>query len=117
MLRALLSGVFCLAIVGLVSAEADKAAGKTVKGGFKAYKDGTLTINVKGKKGEADKATDFKVADDFKVTVLSGADKKDSTAKEAFGAAKEGTPVAVTSEGDKVTTVAVGTGAPKKKDK
>ncbi len=49
-----------------------KVKGKTVNGALASYKDGTLTIKVREKKGEEPKAQDFKVADDTKVTVIDG---------------------------------------------
>jgi hypothetical protein len=111
------SFVAVLLASGLVFAEEKKdAKEKTVNGAFASYKDGTLTIKVKGKKGEEPKATDFKIADDLKVTVIDGDTKKDVVAKDAFKDVKEGTAVTVKiGEGDKVTAVQVGTA--KKGDK
>ena len=72
------------------------------------FKDGTLTIMV-FKKGEEPKETPFKVADDVKVTVLEGEEKKVMTAKEAFKDLKTGTLVTVVQDGDKIVSITLGT--------
>jgi hypothetical protein len=115
MLRLIVSGFVCLALVaGLAPAGDKKAKTKNVSGAFMAFKDGTLTIKVKGKKGEEPKPQDFKVADDTKVTTFDGDNKKEGTAKDAFKDLKEGTPVTVSlGDEDKVAAVQVGQ-APKK---
>ncbi len=93
-----------------------KAKAATVSGAFVSAKEGTLTLKVKGKKGDEPTAKEFKVADDVKATVFTGNEKKEATAKEAFKDAKEGTLVALTlGTGDKVTAVQVG--KPEKKNK
>ena len=118
MFRQFVCSLVAVALVAtVISAEEKKPAAKTVSGAFASFKDGTLTIKVKGKKGEEPKAQEIKVADDVKVTTFSGEDKKEGTAKDAFKDVKDGTAVTVTmGEGDKVTAVQIGT-APKKKDK
>jgi len=50
----------------------------------------------------------YKVADDVKTTLLTGAEKKETTAKEALKDVKEGTIVVLTLDGDKVTALRVG---------
>jgi hypothetical protein len=119
MLRSLVCGFVCLALLAGLSLAADKekAKNKTATGAFASFKDGTLTIKVKGKKGDEPKPQDFKVADDTKVTTYSGDDKKEGTAKDAFKDLKEGTPITV-SLGDENKVLAVQVGkAPKKSKK
>jgi hypothetical protein len=117
MLRQLVCGFVCLVLfAGFAGAEAKKAKAKKVGGDFASFKDGTLTIKVKGKKGDEPKSQDFKVAEDVKVTTFAGDEKKEGTAKDSFKDLKEGTRVTVTvDEAGKVTAVQVG--APKKKAK
>ena len=109
MLRAFLTGLCLFAMVGFVAAE-EKKDTKVVTGTFKSYKDGTLTILVKGKKGEEPKATEIKVAKTAKLTVLDGENKADSTVDATFtDKLKEGTPVKVESDADgKITAITVG---------
>jgi hypothetical protein len=119
MFRRVFCSLVAVALIAtvVVSAEEKKPAAKTVSGAFVSFKDGTLTIKVKGKKGDEPKAQEIKVADDVKVTTFSGDDKKEGTAKDAFKDVKADTLVTVTmGEGDKVTAVQIGK-APKKKDK
>ena len=80
----------------------DKVTGVTVGAGpkkaagtFTSFKDGTLTLKVKGKNGEETK--EFKVADDTKAVTLVGKDKKDGIAKDALKGVAEGTQVTLTS--------------------
>jgi hypothetical protein len=116
MLRAFVCGVVCLTLVAgfTLAADKEKAKDKTATGAFASFKDGTLTIKVKAKKGDEPKPQDFKVADDVKVTTIDGDNKKEGTAKDAFKDVKEGTTVTVTlGDGDKVTAIQVGN-APKK---
>ncbi len=116
MLRSFVCGVFALVLAANVSLAADKKAAKdkTVTGAFVSAKDGTLTLKLKGKKGEEPKSQEFKIADDTKAIVFVGDEKKESTVKDALKDLKEGTNVTVTlGEGDKVTGVQVG--AAKKK--
>jgi hypothetical protein len=81
-------------------------------GTFASFKDGTLTLKVKGKNGEESK--EFQIADETKAVTLTGDDKKEATAKEALKDLKEGTPVTLTVGGkNKVLGVQVG-GAKKK---
>jgi hypothetical protein len=73
---------------------------KKTSGNFASYKDGTLTLKVKGKNGEETKT--FKVADDTKAVTLVGKDKKEGLVKDAFKDLAEGTPVTLTlGAGDK----------------
>jgi len=115
MLRALLGGLLCVTLVGFTSAaEAKKEEKKAnvVAGKFKSYKDGTLTITT-GKKGEETDKT-FKVADTLKVNKWDGEDlKKELAINDAFKDLKEGTRVAVTADGDKVSAIVIGS-KPKK---
>ena len=66
-------------------------APKKTAGTFASFKDGTLTLKVKGKNGEESK--EFHVADETKAVTVAGTDKKEGTAKEALKDVKEGTPV------------------------
>ena len=106
MLRKVLGVLFLFIAVGVVSAAAKADATKTT-GQFKEYKEAKLTIVVK-KKNEDAKDVTFKVAEDFKVTILDGDNKKDSVAKDAFKDLKAGTRVVVTAEGEKITAIEVG---------
>jgi len=114
MLRHLLCGFVALTLVAGVGLAAEKAKkGKTASGAFVSFKDGTLTVKVKGKKGEEPKAQDFKVADDLKVTAYVHDEKREVAVKDAFKDLKDGTNVVVKlTEDDKVIGVTVGT-APK----
>ncbi len=118
MLRSLVCGFVCLALfAGFAGAEEKKAKAKKVGGAFASFKDGTLTLKIKGKKGEEPKSQDFKVAEDVKVTTFAAEEKKEGTAKDSFKDLKEGTPVTVTvDEAGKVTAIQVGA-PPKKKAK
>ncbi len=83
------------------------AAPKKAAGTFASYKDGTLTLKVKGKNGEETK--EYKVADSTKAVTVSGKDKKEGTAKDALAGATEATQVTLTlGAGNKVTEVQVG---------
>jgi hypothetical protein len=98
-----------------LKAEDKKDKEKKVGGAFVSYKDGTLTLKVKASKDDEGKNQAFKVADDTKVTIVSGDDKKEGKAKDLLKDVKEPASVAVTlDDGDKVTAVLVG--LPKKKD-
>jgi hypothetical protein len=118
MLRSLVCGFVCLVLAaGFAAAEEKKAKARKVGGAFASFKDGTLTIKVKGKKGEEPKSQDFKVAEDVKVTTFAGEEKKEGTAKDSFTAVKEGTPVTLTvDETGKVTAIQVGAPPKKKKE-
>ena len=84
MLRAFLCAVVSLALAAGVSLAQDKAAkGKGAHGHFESYSNGVLTLKTK-KKGEEPKTQEFKVADDTKVTIVNGDDKRETTAKEGF---------------------------------
>jgi hypothetical protein len=90
--------------------------GKAVTGMFESFKDGTLTIQTKGKKGAPGEKKEFKVTDDTAVTVLKGEDKSDVTAAVGFKDVAVGTPVTVTTDkAGKITAVQVGGKAKKKK--
>jgi hypothetical protein len=92
----------------------DKVTGVTVGTGpkksvgtFSSFKDGTLTLKVKGKNGE--EAKEFKVADDTKAVTLVGKDKKEGTVKDSLKDVAEGTQVTLTiGTGNKVIGVEVG---------
>jgi hypothetical protein len=116
MLRLIVCGFACLSLVAGLAPAGDKKGdkAKNVSGAFAAFKDGTLTIKIKGKKGDEPKSQDFKLADDTKVTTFDGDNKKEGTAKDAFKDLKEGTPVTVSlGDADKVAAIQVGK-APKK---
>jgi hypothetical protein len=92
----------------------DKVAGVTVGaapkkpgGTFSSFKDGTLTLKVKGKNGETTK--EYKVPDDTKTVTLVGKDKKEGVAKDSLKDVAEGTQVTLTlGAGNKVLGVEVG---------
>ena len=106
--------------VAVKLSEDDKVTGVTVgtgpkktNGTFSSFKDGTLTLKVKGKNGEEPK--EYKVADDTKAVTLVGKDKKEGTAKDSLKDVAEGTHVTLTiGAGNKVIGVEVGSA--KKKD-
>jgi hypothetical protein len=80
---------------------------KKATGTFKSFKDGTLTLKVKGKNGEEPK--EYKVADDTKAVTLVGKDKKEGVAKDSFKDIAEGTQVTLNiGTGNKVIGVEVG---------
>src|SRR5947208_1530870 len=109
MLRSLLSALAAGLLLLPGAAWAEEKKDTVVNGTFESYKDGTLTIKVPAKP-EA-KTVAYKVADDFKTVVLTGAEKKELAARDSFKDLKAGTPVSVTlGEGDKVTAVVVGVG-------
>lgn len=82
-------------------------APRKAAGTFTSFKDGTLTLKVKGKNGEESK--EYQVADETRAVTLTGAEKKEGTAKDALKDVKEGTPVTVTVGGkNKVLGVEVG---------
>jgi hypothetical protein len=114
MLRSFACSLVAVVLIAGVTVSAEKKD-KTVSGSFASYKDGTLTIKLKAKKGEEAKTQEFKVANDVKVTTYAGADKKEGTAKDAFTGVKEGVQITLTlGDGDKVSAVQVGA-APKAK--
>jgi hypothetical protein len=83
-------------------------AGKKATGTFTSFKDGTLTLKVKNKKGEESK--EFKVAADTKAVTLTNDGKKEGTAKDALGGLSEGTPVTIhLGKKDAVVSIEVGT--------
>jgi hypothetical protein len=92
---------------------------KKTSGAFASFKDGTLTLKVKAKKGE--ETREYKLADDTKaVTLSSDGGKKEAGAKDALKDLKEGTPVSVTvgsGKDKKVLGIEVGTAKKKEKDK
>lgn len=111
-------GLVLFAGVGLAGDKGKKKKGAGVTGTFESYKDGTLTIQTKGKKGAAGEKKEFKVADDTAVTVLKGEDKTELKAATGFKDVAVGTPVTVTTDDTgKVTAVQVGGQAKKKKNK
>ncbi len=110
MLRQLLCGFVALTLVVGVAFAAQKAKkGKTASGTFVSFKDGTLTVKVKGKKGEEPKPQDFKIDDDLKVTAYTNFEAKEATVKDAFKDLKDGSNVVVKlSADDKVTGLTIG---------
>ncbi len=90
----------------------EKPAGKkgsTLNGTIKKIDGGTLTLAIKGKTGNPDTEKDVKLPDDVKVTVWTGAEKKDFAGTVGLKEIKEGTAVTVALDGDgKVTGVVVG---------
>ncbi len=109
-------GLMLFAGVGLAGGKGKKK-GAGVTGTFTSYKDGTLTIQTKGKKGAEGEKKEFKVADDTPVTVLKGEDKTELKGATGFKDVAVGTPVTVTTDdAGKVTAIQVG-GQAKKKNK
>jgi len=118
MLRALLCGFVGLALaVGVSLAEEKKADAKGTRGTFVSWKDGTLTVKVSPKEGEPGKPMEFKIPDNVKVFNYVGADRKEVALKEAFTTLKADTPVLIERDGDKITTVIIGTPKKATKDK
>jgi hypothetical protein len=89
-------------------------AAKKTSGTFTSFKDGTLTLKVKTKKGEETK--EFKVADDIKTVTVTDTGKKEGTAKDTLGSVTEGMPVTVL-HGKKDAVVGIEVGTAKKKNK
>jgi hypothetical protein len=101
--------MFGTAIALLVVASLSFAADKPVKGKIKSFdaEKKTLTVTT-GKKG-ATEDKDYKVADDVKLTIVQGDDKKELVGPEALKSEelKAGAKVEVTLDGDKVTAITV----------
>jgi hypothetical protein len=98
------------AVAGLfLIASLSVAADKPVKGKVKSYdsEKKTLVVTV-GKKGMTEDK-EFKVADDLKLTVVEGDDKKELAGKDALKAdqLKTGANVELTLDGDKVTAITI----------
>ncbi len=109
-------GLLLCAGVGLAGDKGKGKKGAGVSGTFESYKDGTLTVQTKGKKGTLGEKKEFKVADDTPVTVLKGADKSELKGGAGFKDVAVGTPVTITTEDSgKVTAVQVGGKAKRKK--
>jgi hypothetical protein len=90
--------------------------GARVTGTFDSYKDGTLTIQSKGKKGAPGEKKEFKVADDTSVTVVKGEDKTELKGGAGFKDVAAGTLVSIKTDGTgKITAIQVGGTAKKKK--
>ena len=87
-------------------------AAKKTAGSFTSFKDGTLTLKVKTKKGEETK--EFKVADATKTVTVTDSAKKEGTAKDSLTSVSEGTPVTIVL-GKKNAVVEVEVGTAKKK--
>ena len=123
MLRMIVCAALGLMLFAGVGLAGDKGKGKGkgkkgagVAGTFESYKDGTLTIQTKGKKGAPGEKKEFKVADDTSVIILKGEDKTEVKAVVGFKDVVVGTPVTVTTDdAGKVTAVQVGGQAKKKK--
>ncbi len=116
-MRQLVGGLVCAALLaGFALADDKDAAGNDAKGKHftgtaQLWKEGTLTVKLEGDKAEI---KEFKIADDVKVVVWQGDEKKESTAKEALKDLKPGAAVNVLlGDGDKVQSVRIGT-PPKK---
>ncbi len=113
-------GLMLCAGVGLAG-DKDKGKGKkgqSVSGTFESYKDGTLTIQTKGRKGAPGEKKEFKLADDTAVTVFKGEQKTELKGATGFKDVSAGTPVIVTTdETGKVMAVQVGAAAKKKEAK
>ena len=124
MLRSLFCGAVALLLCAGVALADDKAdKGKknaTVNGKVKKIDAATQTLTVSvRKKGEEPKDMEFKIAEDTKVTVWAGEDKKQMSAKDGFKSdqLKEGANVGVTTDPNgKVVALRIGN-APKKPKK
>jgi hypothetical protein len=120
MLRMIIGAALAMILFAGVGLAGDKGKGKgkkgaNVSGTFESYKDGTLTIQTKGKKGAAGEKKEFKVADNTPVTVRKGQDKTETNAVTGFKDVAVGTRVTITAdEAGKVTAVQVGAKAKKK---
>ena len=100
--------------VGLAGDKGKKGAG--VSGTFESYKDGTLTIQTKGKKKAPGEKKEFQVAADTSVTILKGEANSVVKAETGFKDVAVGTRVTITTDSTgKVTSVQVGGKAKKKK--
>jgi len=121
MLRMIVCAALGLMLCASVGLAGDKGKGKGKKGTgvtgtFDSYKDGTLTIQTKGKKGAPGEKKEFKVADDISVTILKGGDKSEVKAGIGFKDVALGTPITITTDDTgKVTAIQVGGTARKKK--
>ena len=121
MLRMIVCAALGLMLFAGVGLAGDKGKGKGKKGAgvtgtFESYKEGTLTIQTKGKKGAPGEKKEFKVADDTSVTVLKGEDKTEIKAVAGFKDVTVGTPVTITTDDSgKVTAIQVGGKAKKRK--
>jgi hypothetical protein len=118
--------IVCAAL-GLMLFAGDSQAGNKVKGKgkkgvgvtgtFESYKDGTLTIQTKGKKGALGPKREFKVAEDTSVTVVKGEEKTELKGGAGFKDVAAGTRVSITTDDTgKISAIQVG-GAAKKKTK
>jgi hypothetical protein len=116
-MRQILSATVCLVLFAGVALADDKPKeekGTRFEGSAESFKDGTLTLKVKGKDSEATQSKEFKIADDLKVVVWNGEDPKEIVAKDGLKDLKAGTAIAVVvGEDGKVLLVRVGT-PPKK---
>jgi hypothetical protein len=115
MLRTIVYTAAVFVLATCVATAADKKVNGKVK---KVDADkGTITLLV-GKKGEEPKEVEYKISDDVKFTIIvSDTEKKEGVAaKEGLKAEqlKEGTPVTLMLDGDKVTAVTVGAAKKKK---
>jgi hypothetical protein len=125
-MRTFVCAVVALAIGAGVGLADDKKADKGKKGtnysGVIKKIDaaaGTLTVTVKGKKGEEAKDMEFKVDDTTKVTVFQGEDKTTLSGKAGLknDQFKEGAKVMVKTDTDnKVSEIQLGSAPKKKKD-
>ncbi len=106
MMRTILSGLCLVAFAGFVTAEEKKADPNVIKGKFKSWKSGSLTI-MTGKKGD-EKEMSFDVLDDTKVDELVGGAKKSFLAKNTFRELNEDADVTITLDGTKkISSIAV----------
>jgi hypothetical protein len=112
------AAVGLMLFVGTNLAEGKGKKGKKgagVSGTFESYKEGTLTIQTKGKKGTAGEKKEFKVADDTVVTVLKGKNKTELKGGDGLKDVSAGAPVIITiDDAGKVTAIQVGGKAKKK---
>ena len=98
-MRSILTVLCLFAFAGFVTAEEKKADPNVIKGHFKSWKSGSLTIMV-GKKGEEKEQT-FDVLDNTKVDELVGGEKKSFLAKNTFQELNEHATVTITLDNTK----------------
>jgi hypothetical protein len=105
----MLSKILCTAAALFLVTGLSFAADKPVKGKVKSYDaEKKVLVLTTGKKGETvDK--EYKVADDLKLTLVEGDDKKELAGKDALGCPqiKAGANVEVTADGDKITAISI----------
>src|SRR2546422_674900 len=115
MVRLFICAALALSVCATPSFAGEKKKGEQVSGTIKKVdvEAGTLVVAVKVKKELTDK--EVKIADDTKVTIVVGKEKKELTGKDGLKneLVKEGIAVAIVSKDGKVIEIRIGD-APKK---